>query len=173
MEDLDWSKTDGVYPQLGDDQEFVNPPVPECIQMIPGIPFAYELNGDPEQLHTVGAVHTFESLRHEPDFWDIYEDTVIVVKGLRGCRPVGNTDQVFPITDFNLWTNDRSPKNLLEGSKAGSFNLASTLLKGVGPGIVLPAAQDDSAAFRAQSSTVLKALARLQRRVLRKSVSKF
>jgi hypothetical protein len=43
--------------------------------MVPGVPFAFEVEGYPEELHTIGAVHTFESLCHEADFWDIYKDT--------------------------------------------------------------------------------------------------
>ncbi|KAJ7891726.1 hypothetical protein B0H14DRAFT_3696359 [Mycena olivaceomarginata] len=93
--------------------------VPECVQMVPGVPFAFEIEGKPDDLHTIGAVHTFESLRHEPDFWPILEDTILVAKGLRGCRPVGNTDEVFPITHYPIKTNDRSPANVAEGSKQG------------------------------------------------------
>lgn len=147
--------------------------VPECVQMVPGVPFAFEIEGQPDDLHTIGAIHTFESLRHEPDFWPILEDTVLVAKGLRGCRPVGNTDEVFPITHYPIKTNDRSLANVAEGSKAGSYNLASTLLKGNGPGVVLPAAQVDTPEFAAQISTVLQCLGRLRRRLLRKTVSKY
>ncbi|KAJ7614215.1 hypothetical protein B0H17DRAFT_1341239 [Mycena rosella] len=118
--------------------------------MVPGVPFACEIDGKPDQLHTIGAVHTLPSLRHETDFWDILKDTIIVAKGLRGCRPVGNTDEVFPITDFPLKPNDLSPVNVAGDSKAGSYNLASTLLKGVGPGVVLPATKVDTPEFRGQ-----------------------
>ncbi|KAJ7703712.1 hypothetical protein B0H17DRAFT_1175810 [Mycena rosella] len=153
--------------------KYVHRTVPECIQMVPGVPFAYEIDGKPDQLHTIGTVHTFPSLRHETDFWDILKDTIIVAKGLRGCRPVGNMDEVFPITDFPLKPNDRSPVNVAGDSKAGSYNLASTLLKGVGPGVVLPAAQVDTPEFRGQVCTVLKSLSDLRRRLLAKTLSKF
>ncbi|KAJ6628415.1 hypothetical protein B0H10DRAFT_1940587 [Mycena sp. CBHHK59/15] len=129
-----------MYPELVNGL-YVHHPVPELVQMVPRVPFAYEINGDENRVHTIGAVHTFESLRHEPEFWEIYGDTVLGAKGLRGCRPVGNDSEVFPITDFNLKTNDRSPNNLSGNSKEGSYNMVNTLLKGVGPGVVLPAMQ--------------------------------
>ncbi|KAJ6505142.1 hypothetical protein C8R45DRAFT_1181159 [Mycena sanguinolenta] len=140
--------------------KYEHAPVPNCVQMVPGVPFAFEIDGDPDELHTIGAVHTFESLRHEPEFWDIYKQTVLVAKGLRGCRPAGNTDEVFPISDHPLKPNDRSPSDLPPGSKEGSFNLASTLLKGIGQGVVLPAAQVDTPPVRGQLSTVLQSLSR-------------
>lgn len=152
---------------------YVHRSVPDCVQMIPGVPFAFEIDGDPDDLHTIGAVHTFESLRHEPDFDEILKNTILVAKGLRGCRPVGNTDEVFPITDFNIKTNDRSPANVPIGSNAGSYNLASTLLQGNGPGIVLPAAQVDTPECTGQVTTLLRCLGVLRRRLLRKTVSKF
>ncbi|KAJ7713410.1 hypothetical protein B0H16DRAFT_1621186, partial [Mycena metata] len=155
------------------DGKYVHHPVPDCVQMVPGIPFAFEIDGRPDELHTIAAVHTFESLRHEPEFDEILENTILVAKGLRGCRPVGNIDEVFPITDFNIKTNDRSPTNVPAGSKAGSYNLASTLLKGNGPGIVLPAAQVDTPEFTAQVSTVLRCLGVLRRILLRKTLSKY
>ncbi|KAJ7021111.1 hypothetical protein C8F04DRAFT_1195792 [Mycena alexandri] len=153
--------------------EYVHHSVPECVQMVPGVPFAFEIDGHPDELHTIGAVHTFESLRHEPEFDEILENTILVAKGLRGCRPVGNTDEIFPITAFNIKTNDRSPANVPAGSNAGSYNLASTLLKGNGPGIVLPAAQVDTPEFTAQITTLLRCLGVLRRLLLRKTLSKF
>ncbi|KAF8188550.1 hypothetical protein K438DRAFT_2019292 [Mycena galopus ATCC 62051] len=152
--------------------KYEHDPVPNCVQMVPGVPFAFEIDGDPDELHTIGAIHTFESLRHEPEFWDIYKDTVLVAKGLRGCRPAGNTDTVFPISDYPLKPNDRSPTDLPSGSKEGSFNLANTLLKGIGKGVVLPAAQVDTPEFRGQLCTVLQALSRLRRLILQKTVTK-
>ncbi|KAK7021472.1 hypothetical protein R3P38DRAFT_2533438 [Favolaschia claudopus] len=140
--------------------------------MIPGVPYAFEIDGDPNELHTIGAAFTFQSLRFDPDFWDIYKDTLLVIKGLRGFRKAGNTDAVFPITHWPIRTNDRSPATAPAGSKTGSYNLASTLLKGNGPGVVLPAAQVDMQDFSAQVSTVLQAASRLRRRFLRKTLSK-
>ncbi|KAJ6461829.1 hypothetical protein C8R47DRAFT_1159051 [Mycena vitilis] len=161
-----------LFPQAVEGK-YVHKLVPECVQMVPGVPFAFEIDGKPDELHTIGAVHTFESLRHERDFWSILEDTILVAKGLRGCRPAGNTDDVFPIASFPIKTNDRSPTSVPEGSKAGSYNLANTLLKGNGPGIVLPAAQVDTPEFRAQVTPILQSLSRLRRRLLRKTLSKF
>ncbi|KAK7041378.1 hypothetical protein R3P38DRAFT_2512611, partial [Favolaschia claudopus] len=152
--------------------QYCHDPVPDCIQMVPGVPYAFEIDGNPNELHTIGAVHTFESLRHEHDFWPIYDDTVLVAKGLRGCRQAGDLSPVFPITDYSIKTNDRSPPSAPGQSKAGSYNLASTLLKGNGPGVVLPAAQADSPEFAAQTSTVLQAVSRLRRAILRKTLSK-
>ncbi|KAJ7089448.1 hypothetical protein C8R44DRAFT_990885 [Mycena epipterygia] len=119
-----------------------------------GVPFAYEIDGKPDELHTIGA------------------DTVLVAKGLRGCRPVGNAEEIFPISHFPIKTNDRSPPIADPNSKEGSYNLASTRLKGIGPGVFLPAAQVDVPEFRAQVGTVLKCLSRLRRRLMRKTVSK-
>ncbi|KAK6991955.1 hypothetical protein R3P38DRAFT_227308 [Favolaschia claudopus] len=48
--------------------QYCHDPVPDCIQMVPGVPYAFEIDGNPNELHTIGAVHTFESLRHEHDF---------------------------------------------------------------------------------------------------------
>jgi hypothetical protein len=162
-----------LSPQVDETNKYVHLPVPECVKMIPGVPFALELDGDPHNLHTIGGCHTFESLRYEDDFWEIFEDTVLVAKGLRGCRPAGNTDEVFPITDYPIRTNDRSPADVPQGSKAGSYNLASTLLKGNGPGVVLPAAQVDEPKFAGQVSTILQSLAHLRQRLLRKTLSKY
>jgi hypothetical protein len=77
------------------------------------------------------------------------------------------------MSDWPIKTNDRSPANVPNGSKAGSFSLASTLLKGYGKGVVLPAAQVDTPEFRAQRSTILQALSRLHQRLLRKTVTKY
>ncbi|KAJ6596545.1 hypothetical protein B0H10DRAFT_2441881 [Mycena sp. CBHHK59/15] len=161
-----------LYPRNIEEQ-YVHDAVPECVQMVPGVPFAFEIEGREDELHTIDAVHTFESLRHEKDFWDIYKDTVLVAKGLRGCQPSGNSDEVFPIADFPIKTNDRSPANVPDGCKVGSFNLANTLLKGIGRGVVLPAAQVDTSEFSGQISTVLQCLGRLRRRLLRKTLSKY
>jgi hypothetical protein len=153
--------------------KYVHEQVPQCVQMVPGVPFAFEVEGYPEELHTIGAVHTFESLRHEADFWEIYKDTVLVAQGFRGCRPHGNTDQVFPITEHSIRPNDLSPTDLPPGSKEGSFNFASTLLKGIGQGVVLPAAQVDTPEFSGQVSTFLQCLSRLRGRLLKKTMSKY
>ncbi|KAK6995659.1 hypothetical protein R3P38DRAFT_2489699, partial [Favolaschia claudopus] len=160
-------RVDGI-----DGPQYLHEPVPGCVQMVPGVPYAFEIDGDPNELHTIGAAFTFQSLRFDPDFWDIYKDTLLVIKGLRGCRKAGNTDAVFPITHWPIRTNDRSPATAPAGSKTGSYNLASTLLKGNGPGVVLPAAQVDMQDFSAQVSTVLQAASRLRRRLLRKTLSK-
>ncbi|KAJ7828528.1 hypothetical protein B0H13DRAFT_2117596 [Mycena leptocephala] len=163
-------------PQLSpslDGKQYIHHPVPECVQMVPGVPFVFELEGDPNEHHTIGAVHTLESLRHEPDFDEILDDTILVAKGLRGCRRVGDVDEVFPITHWPIRTNDRSPSDVPNGSKAGSYNLASTLFKGNGPGVVLPAAQVDTPEFTGQVSIVLQCLSRLRRRLLRKTLSKY
>ncbi|KAJ7753655.1 hypothetical protein DFH07DRAFT_1061439 [Mycena maculata] len=138
-----------LYPKV-EDGKYIHLAVPQCVQMVPGVPFAFEIEGQPDRLHTIGAVHTFESLRHEPEFWDILKDTILVAKGLNGCRPVGNNDPVFPISTFVLKPNDRSPVNVPSGSKAGSYNLASTVIKGIGPGVFAPAAQVDTPDFAGQ-----------------------
>ncbi|KAJ7723828.1 hypothetical protein DFH07DRAFT_946459 [Mycena maculata] len=161
-----------LYPKV-EDGKYIHLAVPQCVQMVPGVPFAFEIEGQPDRLHTIGAVHTFESLRHEPEFWDILKDTILVAKGLNGCRPVGNNDPVFPISTFVLKPNDRSPVNVPSGSKAGSYNLASTVIKGIGPGVFAPAAQVDTPDFAGQVSTILQCLGRLRRYLLQKTLSKF
>ncbi|KAJ7698284.1 hypothetical protein B0H17DRAFT_1129809 [Mycena rosella] len=93
--------------------------------------------------------------------------------GLRGCRPVGNTDEIFPISDFPIRPNDRSPTDVPLDSKEGSYNLVNTVLKGIGSGVVVPAAQVDTPEFAGQVCTVLKSLGSLRRRLLRKTLSKY
>ena len=157
------------------DGQYVTAAVPGMVQMVPGIPFVYYIDGDRDAAHTVACLHTLESLRPYPCHSKVVDLSVQLSKLSWGCEAHDTTPEIPRISRLpGLKRNDRS-KKISSGSAAsdGSYSLANTVLEGEGQGTVLPAVQVDTRDARMQISSVLQCLNQLYRLVMPLCVSKF
>lgn len=156
------------------DRRYVADPVPGMVQMVPGIPFVYFIDGDPDAAHTVACLHTLDSLRPYPCFQRVLELAIQLSKLSWGCKAHDTTPEIMRISRLpGLKRNDRSKKVTSGTSSDGSYSLASTVLEGEGQGTVLPAVQADTQDARKQISTVLKCLHDLYRLIMPLCLSRF
>jgi hypothetical protein len=157
-----------------EDGKFVAQPIPGMVHMTAGIPYVFFLDGDPARVQTAGCLQTLESLRWYPDFQDIYNECIRLAKLSWGCPEHGSPGIRRLSRLEGLKRNARSSNvSFADDSTDGSYNLANTVLKGEGQGVVLPAVQVDTSEGTAQIGAVLKCLHALHRSVLRKCISKF
>jgi len=164
-----------VHPEVNDGVTTVLP-IPGMVRLIPGVPFAFAFNGDRRRLHTIACAHTLESLSHYADFPQTKAASVRLAKLTWGCVASRNNPSIPPIFELpGLKENDRSParEHLHMQSGDGSFNLASTVMKGEGMGTVLPAVQADTEQAKTQRLAILRELHTLYRLVMPKCLSKF
>src|SRR5882762_4719946 len=102
------------------------------IQMTPGIPYAHCLNGDKTQMAMVACLHTLASLSHYPDGQEIHDlATELLQLSWEGQVSQDGTELPSVYRIEGLKRNDRSaipPTGIL--TYDGSYNLASTVLKG-------------------------------------------
>lgn len=84
-------------------------------------------------------------------------------------RPAKRAFYTWP----GLKRNDRSNKDVLEGSYCGSYNIATTVGKGEGQGCVLPAAQIDDPAAQAQIGEMLNQLSFMGTVILKTTLNRF
>lgn len=152
--------------------KYVANPIPGMVQMIPGVPYVYHINGDPNCVQTIACVQTLDFLRCYPDFQKILERSVCLAKLSWGCSAHGSTPHIPPLYTHPLKHNDRSG-NRDDTSYDGSFSLANTIIKGEGQGSVAPAVQVNTPQAASQISAVLSALHDLSRLILPKCISKF
>lgn len=165
----------GIEAKLEGDA-FTSVPLPGMVEMVPGVPFAFAYNGDPDRLHTVGCAQTLNSLQAYPDYADILENAVKLNKLTWGCEPHGQTPAINPIYELpGLKVNDRSSKraDFHHHSKDGSYSLSGTVIKGDGQGTFAPAVQANTTEARVQISAVLQTLYKLYRLIMPKCISKF
>jgi hypothetical protein len=131
-----------VHPTLVDDDTWMYHPVPGNLVLEEGISYAVCVNGNPDMLITECGVHTESSIMQ-------YEWGPTTRKRLRHMWEVSfglqdgnnggpNSPAVFNIN--GLKRNDRSAPQV-GMSRDGSFNMASTVMKGNGQGIFMPAVQ--------------------------------
>ena len=149
--------------------------VPGMVQMIPGIPFIYHIDGQADAAHTVACLHTLESLRPYPCFPQVLELSIQLSKLSWGCKAHDTTPEIMRISRLpGLKHNDHSKKVASTSSSFdGSYSLANTVLEGEGQGTVLPAVQVDTREARTQIASVLKCLHGLYRFIMPLCVSKF
>ncbi|PPQ76035.1 hypothetical protein CVT24_006695 [Panaeolus cyanescens] len=144
--------------------------IPGMVKLIPGIPFAIFLNGDNNRLQTVACLQTLESLSHFSDFSDIQSASIHLAQLTWGA-----SDTQLPIYELKgLKKNDRS--FIRESSvhlHDGSYSLGNTIMKGDGPGTVVPAVQSRVPETSSRIISVLHTLHKLHRLVLPKCISKF
>ncbi|KAJ3513252.1 hypothetical protein NLJ89_g3049 [Agrocybe chaxingu] len=162
-----------VYPKLQDGL-YKAEPILGMIQMIPGIPFVFELNGDRTRTHTVGCVHMLDSLSMYPDYQEILRASVALAKLTWGCAAEEDSPAIPPIFSLvGLKINDRSAARepFHQNAYDGSYSLGSTVMKGEGMGTFLPAVQADSPEASAQISAALQLLHDIHNRVMEKSLS--
>jgi hypothetical protein len=153
--------------------QYVLKPIPGMVQMVPGIPFVYLLEGDQERLITVGCAQTLHSLKCYPDFDEIACASVHLAKLTWGCPKHGNTPELPRLCRLEgLKKKNNRSKGLEEMKNTGSYHLAGIRIQGNGQGIVAPAVQIDSGQGASQIATVLKTLNTLFRLVFPKCVSK-
>jgi hypothetical protein len=147
-------------------------PIPQCIQMIPGMPYAVEIDTFPGEYHTIAAFHTFHSMRFDEDLWDIHADVVLVAQGIWGAKRADGSVKFQPIVEHQLIPNERSPTTKpsnVDGA-SGSYNLASNTMD-IATGVHNPARQVDDEVFRVVDTVILAALSRLKKAITKKSVS--
>ena len=149
-------------------------PIPGMIQMTPGIPYAHCLNGDKTQMITVACLHTLASLSHYPDGQEIHDlATELLQLSWEGQVSQDGTELPPVYRIEGLKRNDRSaipPTGIL--TYDGSYNLASTVLKGYGQGIVMPAVQAATTDAQVTMGAVNKCLYSLYRRIMPKMISR-
>lgn len=158
------------------DGRYVAEQVPGMVHMVPGIPFVYFLDADPERPMTFGCVQTLESLEQYPDFQIILDTSVRLAKLTWGCKEHGNTPAIPRLCSLaGLTRNDRSAGMdpvIAETTRDGSYSLASTVMQGNGQGIVEPTAQVNTTEGTSHIGAVLQNLHTLYRHVFPKCVSK-
>jgi hypothetical protein len=155
--------------------QYVADAVPGMVQMIPGIPFVYYIDGDLDAAHTVACLHTLDSLRPYPCFPDVLDLSVQLSKLSWGCKAHDTTPDITRISRLpGLKRNDRSKKVASATSSFdSSYSLANTVLEGEGQGTVLPAVQVDTQEARTQIASVLKCLNSFYCLVMPLCISKF
>jgi len=151
-------------------------PIPGMVQMVAGVPFVITIKGERARTLTIGCVQTLKSLQYYPDYDEILAACVRLAKLTWGCKATDAGPEIQPIYKHEgLKLNARSSArdSMRHDSYDGSFSLANTVLKGDGPGTVLPAVQANLSAASSQIRTVLETLHELRRLVFPKCVSKF
>lgn len=145
--------------------------IPGMVKMQPGIPFAYVIDGNSNEMVTVGCVQTLGSLAqfedsssiltHAQHLYDLSfgaptlkQDPIYTLNGLKRNLPFHG--QVNPDHPFD-----------------GSYSLAGTVEEGHGQGFVVPAMQPSYEAGRKQISDVLQTIHALHRLVTKHCLSKF
>lgn len=145
--------------------------IPGMVQMVPGVPFIFEVGGDPKKSVTVGCVHTLQSLKDYPESQTIQELTQKLQILTWGAKDSGLTyDAVYKLP--SLKRNERSARPSASTSFEGSYNLASTVVKGQGQGTFAPAVQSDTREARSQISAILKTLHSLYNLIMPLSISR-
>ena len=141
------------------------------IQLIPGVPFVQLVDGGNPT--TVACLHTVESLCCYPQVaQEVQELTDRLASLTFGVIKDGHVRSRPIYTLPGLKRNDRSAK-VPPGSYDGSYNLASTVMKGDGQGCFLPAVQTSTHQVQEHIGAVTTTLHRLGRIVLQRSISKF
>ncbi|PPQ74217.1 hypothetical protein CVT24_001131 [Panaeolus cyanescens] len=151
------------------DGRYVVESIPGMVKLIPGIPFGIFLNGDDNRIQTVACVHTLDSLSHFPDFPDMEAASIRLAQLTWGT---GTELSIFELK--GLKKNDRSfLRESQEYAHDGSYSLGNTIMKGDGPGTLVPAVQSRDPITSARIISVLQTLHKLHRLILPKCITKF
>ncbi|KAF9032190.1 hypothetical protein BJ165DRAFT_1535148 [Panaeolus papilionaceus] len=154
---------------------YVLKPIPGMINLIPGIPFVVYIDGNPDLPQTVACFQNLSSLRWCAEYNNI-EELSIRLAQLTWGRPGYDGHAVIPpVYTLKLKVNDRHQhrKTTHISKYDGSFNLGNTIMKGDGPGTIIPTVQTDLPAASAQIQAILQTLHSLYRLVLPKCISRF
>jgi hypothetical protein len=161
----------GAIPRWSEDSNSYNlPQIPGMVQMIPGVSYCVDLQGDPEDSIFVAACHTAESLRlHGEEGMEavqILESLRKIVWGdlKSGKRPLYALE--------GLKVNDRSARASTSAPYTGSFSLGSTLEKGFAVGKQVPAVQPTYHEIVETLNTLHLHIGRLYRLISKFSLSK-
>jgi hypothetical protein len=151
-------------------------PIPGMVQMVPGIPFVYFIDGDENRAMTIACGHTLKSLAYFQDFNDIVDAAVRLAKLTWGCKAHNGSPHILRLCRLpGLKRNERSSgldPNVIQNTRDGSYSLACTVMQGNGQGIVVPAEQVNTVEASEQIATVLQTLHTLYRLLIPKCVSK-
>jgi hypothetical protein len=162
-----------VFPSTGADGNLNIEPIPGMVKLIPGVPFVYHLDGDPQQSVTVACLQMAHSLSAYPGIArEVQELTKGLLRVTFGEVSDGEVTQK-PIYQFpGLKRNQRSAP-AKEGSNDGSFNLAATVGQGEGQGCYMPAVQSSDPEFQHAVQQVTRTLHRFYRLIVPRCISKF
>ncbi|KAH7905382.1 hypothetical protein BJ138DRAFT_1118520 [Hygrophoropsis aurantiaca] len=158
--------------------EFINhqahvQPVPGMLEMEAGIPYVAFVNGDKRKAVTVGCVQTLHSLDQYAEGAPVRNLAQILQALSWGTSTRGNSEEkIIPVyATPGLLRNDRSSEPR-SGSYEGSYNLASTVMKGNGRGILRPALQVSTPEAKSQFTDILTTLHKLYQLIVPLSISK-
>ncbi|KAK0463168.1 uncharacterized protein EV420DRAFT_1639277 [Desarmillaria tabescens] len=147
-------------------------PIPGMVKLLLGIPFVYDIDGNPDQRVTMAAGHTLESIKEM--YSEIYPEVNALAQKLGQLTYGGNINNVTfgPIFQLDLKENLRSANRGPRKTTDGSFTLAVTSEQGNGIGITKPGIQCSTFEGRRQIQAVLRVLHRLYHLLMPCSVSK-
>lgn len=146
---------------------FVTHDIAGAVRLIPGIPFAQYVDGDPNSCLTVACLQTLQSLSVFPQYPEIEKLVLELMLYTYGREPDDEDPTHIPaIYTFScLKRNDRSSQPN-DDSYTGSYNLAATVEKGDGLGTFVPAVQAGFPEARQHISIVLTILHKLYRLIM-------
>lgn len=146
------------------------PVIPGCVRLVPNLPMAQTIDGDSKVCLTVAGIQTLASMKQVlwPHKWPPFLQRFIrLAENTWGTK----TREPF-FTQPGLKRNDRSAKDFPEDSYDGSYNLASTVIKGDGQGTVAPAVQARTEESAVQIQEIIDDLVFMGREVLKAVCSK-
>lgn len=121
-------------------QTWLRHPIPGVSKIKPGWQYIHNIDGDTSKAVSVAMLHTANSLiEGYDDGYNIRDLCNKLCDIAFGCPAQGDVPARKPLYEFEgLKPNDRSGPRV-PGSWDGSYNLASTLIKGKGRGVCAPA----------------------------------
>lgn len=140
---------------------YQHPSVPGCVQLQANLPMAQMIDGDPDICLSVAGLQTLASMKQVlgSEAWCSFRSSFT-----RLAQNTWGTAERKPFyTIPGLKRNDRSAKNHSPNSYDGSYNLASTVIKGDGQGTVAPAVQAHTAESAVQLQEIIEDLVHLGR----------
>ncbi|KAI0792571.1 hypothetical protein C8Q75DRAFT_731774 [Abortiporus biennis] len=160
--------------------------IPGMVQVLPGITFTHEIEGNPWNLVTAVTVHSLESLSNYPNYLRVKclidELTTRVWEGCSVTTMEPHIPSIYQLEGLKL--NDRSNTSLKQSVSLnrmdqnsekqiydGFFNLASTIEE-VGNGIFKPAIQASDEVFSLTIASINRLLHDLYYHIMPKSISR-
>lgn len=152
-------------------------PIPDMIQMPPGIPFTQHTPDNPDEAVTLACAQTPDSIRanapaHVSQRVDYLCEKLRVLT-FGGLFENKEHTPIYAIPGLKRNARSVSEKKLPADSCDGSYNLASTKGEGEGVGCFIPAVQASTPEARSHITSVLETLHSLRRLIMPLCLSKF